>query len=463
VSLARLTGTYLGGYPAREEAKVGATLLIAPEGLEVRGVRRLLIEPWANVTSVEAEGADEVGERLTAARYANAGRNAYRWQTDKNKAFVVVQGTFGEFIMHIPKRTVEKLRDELAFWQPAIGGDSLSMIDDERLPATSGEGFDGDDILALAAEGFESDDPVLVALARLVRHQSEFVIVELSGGHPGYVQFAQGNPRGLVAGIRGITAEVGSNESLGGDYITRDAEDWLGSHGWAGPRERQPNWWRTFETPVSASELRALAFESLSGAYSLVGEVDVRVQTAEEAGSKQERRESLVRSAREFLDRAEAASAHDAIAEERAIQEGWGWVRANDGITRWLARRYEAEIADRTRSGRLRKADWIGTVGNYDFWSDRVVTDGRVLPMTADVEAQVESSGQLTITQRPTLNEWLPDRSFRDQRSSLDSRSRRRKSTTHERSTSLCNTPRVRRSSNLACMRKRTHAGLRPR
>lgn len=121
-----------------------------------------------------------------------------------------------------------------------------------------------------------------------------------------------------------------------------------------------------------------------------------------------ERKEDQRRRALLHLSVAErAAKRGDVVAEETAIQEGfrvaadatgyWSW-------SAWLVREYEQELSLLTETGRVRRGAYLGTVGDFDFYADRIVTgDGSVLAMHPDARASVEASGSLNVTQSPTL------------------------------------------------------------
>ena len=102
-----------------------------------------------------------------------------------------------------------------------------------------------------------------------------------------------------------------------------------------------------------------------------------------------------------------AAKRGDAVAEEKAIQEGLRVAASASGFWSWsasLVREYENELASLTEQSRLRRAPYLGTVGEFDFFADRIVTgDGSVIAMHSSTRATVETSGSLTVTQRPTL------------------------------------------------------------
>lgn len=102
-----------------------------------------------------------------------------------------------------------------------------------------------------------------------------------------------------------------------------------------------------------------------------------------------------------------AAKRGDPVAEETAIQEGFRVAASSTGFWSWsaaLVREYENELASLTEQGRVRRALYLGTVGEFDFYADRIVAgDGSVIAMHPSTRATVETSGSLSVTQRPTL------------------------------------------------------------
>jgi hypothetical protein len=107
-------------------------LQLLPDGVKVRGFRQLISEPWTNVTSIDVAEPDEVESLLSDPRYANAGPLTQEWGKLNNQTFVVVQGTFGEFIFHVKKGSINEVRDKLESWNDIWTEDELEEEDEEE-------------------------------------------------------------------------------------------------------------------------------------------------------------------------------------------------------------------------------------------------------------------------------------------------------------------------------------------
>lgn len=115
------TGRYLGGHPDRERASDNANISITAEGVRVGVFKTWINEPWANISELDAEGPDQVGKRITASRLLLTGPLALAWKKEtKSPCFIVVRGTFGEFIFEVKKKSVQELRGELAPWKSVL-------------------------------------------------------------------------------------------------------------------------------------------------------------------------------------------------------------------------------------------------------------------------------------------------------------------------------------------------------
>jgi hypothetical protein len=88
----------------------------------------------------------------------------------------------------------------------------------------------------------------------------------------------------------------------------------------------------------------------------------------------------------------EAGARGDIRAEEEAIQRG---ARKTE---------FNAELERLVTAGEVRRGEYLGFVGPFIFWSDRILTGDRsVVLMDGDAKASVETAGSLAVTQRPTL------------------------------------------------------------
>lgn len=121
-------GKYLGGHPSRVKA-LHATLQVFPDGVKVAVFRTLFDEPWKNVQALDVVGADDVAPLLEAPPFQEAGPLALSWKKDKAPTFVLVKGTFGEFIFQTKTKTVEALRNDLAPWIAWLNGEALADTD----------------------------------------------------------------------------------------------------------------------------------------------------------------------------------------------------------------------------------------------------------------------------------------------------------------------------------------------
>jgi hypothetical protein len=130
-----LEGWYMGGHPARKNP-VQATLSIDDERITVADLlsdKRFIVEPWRNVTGLFVEGPDSAETRFTDTRLptdvplgrAAVGATLWNlwWLKKKSSAsFIVVQGTFGDFVFEVTTKSPERLRAKVALWAGRING-----------------------------------------------------------------------------------------------------------------------------------------------------------------------------------------------------------------------------------------------------------------------------------------------------------------------------------------------------
>jgi hypothetical protein len=118
-----MSGAYLGGHPAHEGAKKDARLTMSDDGIQVRvGFRTLIKEPWKNITGLSAEGPDQVQTRFTATRLVLLGPLGLAFKKEKKSAFLVVEGTFGEFIFEVKKKSPMELQAAVVPWKKRLSG-----------------------------------------------------------------------------------------------------------------------------------------------------------------------------------------------------------------------------------------------------------------------------------------------------------------------------------------------------
>lgn len=99
----------------------------------------------------------------------------------------------------------------------------------------------------------------------------------------------------------------------------------------------------------------------------------------------------------EYLDKAVAAAKKgDVVHEESLIQDWFQLARQTRGRFGSLGRVYEQRIGELTNEGLLRRSPFLGSVGDFHSWTDRIVTQGTVLSMHPSAKASVETSGTLT-------------------------------------------------------------------
>jgi hypothetical protein len=133
-----LSGAYLGGHPAHERADKNARLTMNDDGIHVKaGFRTFIKEPWKNITGLSAEGPDQVQTRFTATRLVLLGPLGLAYKKEKKSAFVVVEGTFGEFIFQVKKKTPRELQAELVPWRKRLSGGEKSA--EPTLPSSPHE------------------------------------------------------------------------------------------------------------------------------------------------------------------------------------------------------------------------------------------------------------------------------------------------------------------------------------
>jgi hypothetical protein len=114
-----LQGRYLGGHPGKS-GSTNAVLLVDESGLKVKTFKAFVDEPWATISAISTEGPDQVAKRITATRLLLTGPLALAWRKHKKIGFVVVQGTFGEFLFEVTKKTPQELRGMLAPWATMV-------------------------------------------------------------------------------------------------------------------------------------------------------------------------------------------------------------------------------------------------------------------------------------------------------------------------------------------------------
>jgi large subunit ribosomal protein L7/L12 len=109
---------YLGGHPARQMSKDGVFVQIDSKGIKLtHNLRELLQVPWENISEILVEGPDEIRRRFTATRlvlFWPAGL-AFKKKV-KQEYFVVVAGSFGEFILETKAKSKYELQAKLAPW-----------------------------------------------------------------------------------------------------------------------------------------------------------------------------------------------------------------------------------------------------------------------------------------------------------------------------------------------------------
>jgi hypothetical protein len=135
VRLLELEGWYMGGHPARKDP-VQATLSIDDERMTVADFSsdtRFIVEPWGNVTGLFVEEPDSAETRVAATRLptdiprGRAALGASLWnlwwlKNKKSASFIVVQGTFGDFVFEVTTKSPERLRAKVALWAGRING-----------------------------------------------------------------------------------------------------------------------------------------------------------------------------------------------------------------------------------------------------------------------------------------------------------------------------------------------------
>jgi hypothetical protein len=112
-----------------------------------------------------------------------------------------------------------------------------------------------------------------------------------------------------------------------------------------------------------------------------------------------------------------AAEVGDVLAEERAIQTGAriaesfkvtsfteGWRAGGRGGLSDQAFEFNNRLIALATEGRLRRTEYLGFVGQYHFWRDRILApDKSVYLMDENVQATVETAGSISVSRRPTL------------------------------------------------------------
>lgn len=126
-----------------------AIVSISDAGVKVKPVfgRASFVEPWENISEIDVEGPEQIGSRITATRLLTTGVFAFALKKkDKSSAFILVRGTFGEFVFEAHKKAAGQLRGPIAAWKPLMRG---RVQLPEVTSQSGGEGNDEDRLAQL--------------------------------------------------------------------------------------------------------------------------------------------------------------------------------------------------------------------------------------------------------------------------------------------------------------------------
>ena len=165
-----MSGAYLGGHPEHEGAKKDARLTMNDDGIQVAvgAFRKLFKEPWKNITGLSAEGPDQMEKRFTATRLVLLGPLGLAFKKEKKSSFLVVEGTFGEFIFQVKKNTQMELQAALVPWRKRCSGGDTSV--EQTLPSSPSD--------ATVASGTTSDRDRVAVLKELAELRTQGVLTD---------------------------------------------------------------------------------------------------------------------------------------------------------------------------------------------------------------------------------------------------------------------------------------------
>jgi hypothetical protein len=123
----RFKATYLGGHPSRQKEKKNVSVVVDGEGVRlVDGFREIFKEPWARITTIAAEGREDIRRRPTLTRWALVGPGALLWKKKiTDEFFVVVEGAFGAFVLQVRAKSKYALQAQLAPWAQRQGAPAV--------------------------------------------------------------------------------------------------------------------------------------------------------------------------------------------------------------------------------------------------------------------------------------------------------------------------------------------------
>jgi HNH endonuclease len=153
----RYSGSYLGGHPAKDGLEAGATLLINEDGIQVMVFRKFIKEPWENITGLTAAGFDDFHTRLPADRFTVLAHY-------DEASLVVVQGTFGEFIFQVRKKSPHDVQKALIPWKSRLASGDRPIPEAPCLTTSSAPPIAARErlrlfrVAELKADGVLSDD-----------------------------------------------------------------------------------------------------------------------------------------------------------------------------------------------------------------------------------------------------------------------------------------------------------------
>jgi hypothetical protein len=164
-----ITGDYLGGFPEQPRQRV-VTLVFDETGIHVLESAYWcpLTLPWAEVSEVAVEGAEETRRRVTATRMLAVGLFALAFPKDEKRNYAYITATTGqgEFILRTAM-TPHEARAKL--------GQYLRRPADTKSDETPGSGADADELVAalgrvaeLHAAGALTDEEFTAAKRRIL-------------------------------------------------------------------------------------------------------------------------------------------------------------------------------------------------------------------------------------------------------------------------------------------------------
>src|SRR5687768_14733636 len=107
---------------------------------------------------------------------------------------------------------------------------------------------------------------------------------------------------------------------------------------------------------------------------------------------RDDRKRKIEEAITEYVGRAiEAANDGDIAREEAVLAAAWKWVAEADNMWGSVRAQLERRIVAATSGGQLRRAPYLGFVGDMHFWKDRIVGQDGARLMDEHVQATVES------------------------------------------------------------------------